>query len=502
MRSLNIFLAVMLTSLLTGCNIGPHSILESKRQEPPQIPAEIKFESDELFDIQQQFHESIEKKAPQEVNVEPLMPEYDPLADQMVSFSMVDENIQVILYSLSQAVGMNFIIDPGIITDEKKITLNFETVSASTVLKEILTSYDLYYEIKENVIRVKPYQEHLFRLNFLNADVKSNFIIGGDVLGAEEDKPASGLSGTFKMTGTGGNQGNGYDVIEDIVKRVLSDGGTYTLNRIAGSLYVKDTPAVIRTISRIIRHFKEMVSRQILIEAQSLEIALSDDYRYGIDWSAVRSLDNEATKLTNISWTLGEGLLLAGTSGDYAISAVIDALTTYGELKIVSNPSIRTIHGSPSIITVGESISYKKSVRQTSFGTGLDRDFTTEVEVSTVFDGLILGVIPFVEKNGRISLLIDPIKSDVEEQSLLPVPVGSGESISLPRVRIKEMSATIAVNSGDVVILGGLIDKEKITVDEGVPILSAIPLIGYLFKDLNTFDTVRELVIVLSVRII
>ena len=502
MRNPNIFLAAMFALLLAGCNIGPHSILESKRKQPTAIPDEIIAESDDLFNIKQKFSDSIARKSPRQIKVQPLMPAYDPLEDQMVSFSMIDENIQVILYSLSQAVGMNFIIDPEIATSEKKITLNFETVSASTVLKEVLGSYDLYYEIKENVIRVKPYQEQLFRLNFLDANVKSNFVIGGDVLGAEEDKPASGLSGTFKMTGSGGNDGNGYDTIEDIVKRVLSDGGSYTINRIAGSLYVKDTPTIIRTISKIIRHFKEMLSRQILIEAQILEIALNDNYKYGIDWSAVRSLDDETTKLTNLAWSLGEGLLISGTSGDFAISAIIDSLTAYGELKIVSNPSIRSVHGSPSIITVGESISYKKSVRQTSFGTGQDRDFTTEVEVSTVFDGLILGVIPFIEKNGRISLLIDPIKSDVEEQSLLPVPVGSGESISLPRVRVKEMSATIAVESGDVVILGGLIDKEAITVDEGVPILSAIPLIGYLFKDLNTFDTIRELVIVLSVRIL
>ena len=502
MRKPNIFVAMILTFFLTGCYLGPHSILNPKTHDPEAIPEEIMAESDNLIGIQQEFQRSLEKSAPREVRVEPLMPEYDPLEDQMVSFSMIDENIQVILYSLSQAVGMNFIIDPDIITAGKKITLNFEKVSAATVLKEILGSYDLYYEIKENVIRVKSYQEHLFRLNFLDTHIKTSFEIGGDVLGGEEDKPASGLSGTFKLIGTGGKGGNGYDAIEDMVKRVLSDGGYYTLNRVAGSLYVKDTPAGIRTVSKLVRHFKEMLSRQILIEAQILEVALNDSYKFGIDWSAIRNLDDAATELTRISWSLGEGLLLAGTSGEWAISGMVDALKIYGDLKIISNPSIRSKHGSPSIITVGESISYKKSVQTTSFGTGIDRDFTTEVEVSTVFDGLILGVIPFIEKDGRVSLLINPIKSDVEEDSLEPVPLGNGESITLPRVRIKEISATIALNSGDVVILGGLIDKEKLTLDKGVPFLSAIPILGYLFKDLKTFDSIRELVIILSVRVI
>jgi type II secretory pathway component GspD/PulD (secretin) len=130
----------------------------------------------------------------------------------------------------------------------------------------------------------------------------------------------------------------------------------------------------------------------------------------------------------------------------------------------------------------------------------VDTDRTTNIEVSTVFDGLILGVIPFIEEDGRITLLVNPINSDVDEDSLEPVATGGGESISLPIVRIKEISTTIALNSGDIVILGGLIDKQKVTRNQGIPILSAIPGIGYLFRDEHFRDQSRELVIVLSVR--
>ncbi|RZB35397.1 MAG: hypothetical protein SRB2_03195 [Desulfobacteraceae bacterium Eth-SRB2] len=69
-----------------------------------------------------------------------------------------------------------------------------------------------------------------------------------------------------------------------MVKQVISKGGKYSLNRLSGSLYVKDTPAEIRSISTLINHFKEMLSRQILIEARIVEVTLSDEYKYGIDW--------------------------------------------------------------------------------------------------------------------------------------------------------------------------------------------------------------------------
>ena len=127
------------------------------------------------------------------------------------------------------------------------------------------------------------------------------------------------------------------------------------------------------------------------------------------------------------------------------------------------------------------------------------------MQVSTVFDGLILGVIPFIEEDGHITLLINPIKSDVDRASLEPETVGgtdSGLSISLPRVLIKEISTTISLDHNEVAILGGLIDKHKIVDDNGVPGLSKIPVLGYLFKDQLESEETRELVIILRASLV
>ena len=502
MKALGLMVGLAAVLVMGGCHLGPAPLSAPEVHEPEKIPETIIADSEDLTKIQQQLQEGLQKKAERSIELAPVMPSYDPLADYIVSFSMVDEDFQVVLYSLSQAVGINFIMDPDVTASEKTLTLNFENVSAATVLREILNTYDLYYEIDQNVIRIKPYQEHIFQLNFLDTNLNTNFEIGGDVLGASETETASGLTGSFKLSGAGSRRGNAYDVIEDMVKRVLSPGGTFTLNRLSGSLYLRDTPAVIRSVSKLIGHFKSMLSRQIFIEARIIEVILSDEHRYGIDWSLIRNLDDAATELTSASWNMGDGLILSGTSGDFSLSAAIEALNIFGDVKIVSNPTIRSKHGKPAIISVGTSIAYKKSVETTILGTGDSRDTTTEVEVSTVFDGLILGVLPFIEEDGTITLLINPIKSDVDETSLEPEELGSGESITLPEVRIKELSTTISLHNGDVIILGGLIDKRLQRLNMGVPFLSALPIFGYLFKDEQTIDQIRELVIVLNVKLL
>jgi MSHA type pilus biogenesis protein MshL len=501
----NTFVTLTLFLLLAGCSLGPASVLEPKRPSPELIPKQTEAESDALATFQKGSRKNLEKEAPGTVEVEPMMPQYDPLDDQIVSFSMVDEDLQLILYSLSQAVGMNLIIDPSLAEGKRLVTLNLENVSASTVLKEILGTFDLYYQVEQNVIRIKPYEERIFKLNFLDTSVNASFDVGGDVLGAAETETATGLSGNFKLSGRGAKKGNPYDLIEEMIRGILSKEGKYSLNRLSGSLYVKDRPAVIRSIARLINHLKDMLARQILIEARIIEVSLSDQYSYGIDWSAVRDKSSTASDYDSVAWGLGSGLILRHVDMDWTISATLNALRTFGDAKIVSNPSLRCKHGQPAIISVGTSFTYKKSVTTTLVDRDSSRtDEATEVEVSTVFDGLVLGVIPFIEEDGKITLLINPIKSDVDPISLEPEDVGArgNESISLPIVGIKEISTTIGVNSGDVVVLGGLIDKHRQKAQKGVPFLSGIPLLGYLFKNEAVRDETRELVIILSVSMI
>lgn len=495
--------AVVLLLLLWSCASAPAPKYPAKQDSFQNLSREVEDESRQVGQAYRDLREKVESRPRVEPELEPVMPVYDPLDDHIISFSVVNESFQTVLYALSKSVGMNLILDPTIKKEDQRLTLNFEKVSAARVLREILESYDLYYEADERVIRIKPFQERIFYLNFLDSEVNSSFDVGGDVLGVGATESAGGLSGSFRLSGRGSGKGNAYDVIEDTIKRVVTGGGKYSLNRMSGTLYIKDTPAVQRSIAKLVAHFKQMMSRQILIEARIIEVSLSDDHKYGIDWGVIRDSAADLSALTQTGWSYGSGMVLNHQQGKYTISSLIDALQTFGDTKVVSNPTIRSKHGKPAIISVGTSFTYKKSVETTSSTTASENSETTQVEVSTVFDGLILGVIPFIEEDGNISLLINPIKSDVDRASLEPEQVASnsGQSISLPEVSIKEISTTISLHNNDVVVLGGLIDKRHSSEQRSVPVLSAIPILGYLFRDDIKTEETRELVIILTVSI-
>jgi len=477
-------------------------MIEPKPPGPQVVPENIKEESASADRDRRNIVRSLEKRTLKKLNVAPVMPKYNPLEDHIVSFSMIDEDLNTVLYSLAQSAGMNLIIDPGVTKEKHVLTLNFQDVSAATVLREILKAYDLYYEIDQNVIRIRPYQEKVFKLNFLDTNVNVGFDVGGDVLGASETESPAGLSGNFKLTGKSVNQSNVYDLIDKMIQKLRSQNGRYSLNRISGTLYVRDRPQVIAAVSRMINHLKEVLNKQILIEAKIIEVSLSDNYSYGIDWNMLREEMGKTTRLDSAAWSLTSGLVLSGISKSFDIEATIDALKTFGHTRIVSNPVIRCKNGRPAVISVGTSITYKKDVSVTTTSFSDESQNTTDVEVSTVFDGLVLGVVPFVDEDGDISLMINPIKSDVDPDSIKAVQVdtNSNESISLPKVGIKEISTTISLHSGDIVFLGGLIDRHRQKVKKGVPFLSSIPLAGYLFKNDVYRDETRELVIVLSVK--
>lgn len=509
----NIFSVLVMFSLvfgfLTGCAGVQKEIYNINKTDDPalgELPEMAAEEIARLNHDQNILQQTFEKRAPRQIDIKPIVPEYNPLDGHFVSMSLVDEELRIALFSLAKNVQMNLLIDPDIAMDSKRITVNFENAPASLILDKILKASGLSYTMEQNIIHVSGFQERFFKLNFLDASATASYSVGGDVLGGDSgDLNVGGLSGRFAIDGKGSKESNPYTLLEAMLAKIITPAGRFTLNSKTGTLYVRDTHNSIQAIARIISHLKEMMDRQILIEAQIVEVTLRDGFKFGIDWNHLRSALADSTKLVDsLSWSLEAGLVLNRAAGipTNQFNSVMDALSSYGNARVVSNPTIRVKHSQPALISVGTSFTYIKSATVTRSTGVIDGSESTEIETSSVFDGLILGVIPFIEDNYRLTLQVNPIKSDVEEQSLAAVQFGTDLSVALPQVDVKELSTVIGLQTGDTIILGGLIDRVKSDVSRGIPLLQSIPFLGQLVRDDYRVSDNKELVIILKVNII
>ena len=118
---------------------------------------------------------------------------------------------------------------------------------------------------------------------------------------------------------------------------------------------------------------------------------------------------------------------------------------------------------------------------------------------SSAFNGIILGVEPFIADNGSINLTIHPMQSEVDPNSLKLIDTGGGSKVTLPVIDFKGLVTSLSLNDGDTVILGGLIDEVGSDSGDGLPGLNDIPGIGNLFGGRSKSKESRELVIILRV---
>jgi general secretion pathway protein D len=439
-----------------------------------------------------------------------------------------------------------------------------KNVTTRELYNHILETFDLRGEIRNGALRIDLYEERIFSAGFLNTNLSVNLASGGDVFGSNvsADDSASGSANTlradFGISGNTPKQIDTYEELENAVKNILglaegrvptppsarnpsAAGGAgqsgvaaesspvrYSLNRTSGALYVKARPSQVRAIQRLIDLNKAILRRQLLVEAQLIDVQLNDGYQFGVDWTLLRRnvaglYGADPLRVEEHSTAFPEGTLLgrtltipaqvigsasAGNSlglsyGDERFSATIKALSSFGTLRVLSNPSVRVRNGMPALLSVGSNIRYiaKSSSTVNNLG-GSSSTTTSDVETDALFSGVVVGVVPYIHDNGRIELLIHPIQTEVTPESLSLIPVGNGNVVTLPRINYKGLTTTLNLGDGDMVMIGGLIDQNQSNSKDGLPGLSDIPAMGNLFGEQNKSHQSRELVIVLRVRLL
>ncbi|KRG44932.1 type II secretion system protein [Stenotrophomonas pictorum JCM 9942] len=546
-------------SLLLGAcaNMPPRSVQDLPPVEHKALEktgTAIADESAKLLQAQDRRLESIERKAPLGTVTTPLAPAYDPLEHSVVSISMFDADVGQLLWALAGELKMNLIVDPKVLEQKQRSSLHLSNVSAREVFNHILEAFDLHGELRGGALVVSQTKERIFNVDMLNSVTSLDLATGGDVFGAGMAGEGGGqsLRGALSMIGTVGKESDPYkqlgaalDVILEIEKAKQNTAPTtpdapkpaavasYNLDPNSGTLFVRGRPSQIRAVEELVEHNKKKLRRQVLVEAQILDVSLNDNSNFGVDWNLLRDrvagiyadtpatilpaadsvlgydgltrLNEQARTITFPNQTLGSALGRAmGLSymGD-TFSAAVNVLRGFGNVKVLSNPSVRVRNGSPAYLSVGTNIRYvTKSTSNFSNTGGGASNQSTDIQTDSLFSGVVIGVAPMIHDNGTVELLVHPMQTEVDTASLALKEFPNGNAVTLPQVNVKGITTTLNLRDGDTVMLGGLIDQNASLDDRGVPGLSDVPVFGRMFGSRAKRHTTRELVLVLRVKVL
>ncbi len=291
-------------------------------------------------------------------------------------------------------------------------------------------------------------------------------------------------------------------------------------------LLVMATPGEWDSIRAAI-HRLDISPLQVQIEAKILDVSLDGDLKYGVQWW-LAGLINTGSAATGIDYgripqysrdytgnpqdrhraSLGGGGSATPTSGGLFYSflnknfqVALNALQTSGQTKVLSTPSLVVMNNQQAQITVGtqvpvisQSIIGYGSVTGTGTGTGTGSNYTNTGigQASYISTGISLDITPRVNPGGLVYM-------DVQQQDSIPGTAANGQN---PPISQRNLSTQVAVQSGETVLLGGMIQDQIIDSKSGVPLLGSIPFLGNLFSTTDKNHHRTELIVLITPRVI
>lgn len=295
-----------------------------------------------------------------------------------------------------------------------------------------------------------------------------------DRSGYDRNNGSSRLGATSRMGGMGGG----------------NSGMSIAPNVESNSLMILATPGEFTMVEAALKRL-DVPPMEVMIEATLAEVTLTDQLRFGLQWSY-------ATKQGPVTFSEASSGAIAqqfpGLSFLYTgrpdINAVLSSLETLTKVKVLSSPKLLVLNNREAELKIGDQVPI---ITQSAVGT-LTSNSTIVNSVDLKDTGVILRVIPRVNKNGLVTLEVSQEVSDVGATTT--------SSINSPTIHQRQMSSTVEVRNGETIALGGLIRESVSNGRDGLPLLSRIPLLGALFGSTSHENDRTELLVLITPHVI
>lgn len=292
----------------------------------------------------------------------------------------------------------------------------------------------------------------------------------------------------------------------------------YSINKQAGVISVFAPERLHKQVSKYMDMVRRTVTSQVLIEAKVLEVSLTDEFSAGIDWSLTGLFNNRlsaavdavgssvAPIMTNPS-DPSLSLNALYTSGD--LNAAVQAMSRFGTVRALASPRLTVLNNQSAVLNVAKNQVYFEIEITTTRTEGSAPDTTIESDIRNVPEGVLINVQPSIDLDDRtVSMAVRPtvtrIIDYVDDPGVAYVAQQADVDISspIPILNVQEFDSVIKMNSGQAIVMGGLIQDRAQSTQNGVPVLGEIPLVGGMFRNQGDYVQKTELVVLLKATIV
>ena len=430
----------------------------------------------------------------------------------------------VILY-ISQTNGINIVADKSLPALKQLLSVNLDKVSLGEFLRYIERNYELQFQVGNELVWVtdgKDPKKLMEETRFYR--LRKGFVLPA-VLEPEETLRVTTVAGpvtttteTQKLKKFVNDGAPAMPSIERAITNLFT--GKYFIDYERNLIVARGTPQQLDVMEKVILEFDQPI-QQVLIEARFVTISKPAFLQLGAIWEMGRSsrpanAPNDFTGLMDVSRipSLGIGVQETFTNilGRSTLSATISALEQSGESQTLSAPRLTVLNNRPATISDGKvQYYYEQYTVKTTTGQYFSTSaFVPEGKPTKITGGAELAVLASISGDGKsIILALNPrVNTDVKMVQFATLTDTDSQGrkssfdINLPQYRTEELATRVVIKSGETVVMGGILERDKSTYVESVPVLGNLPILGALFRRRTEVDRPRYLLVFVTATIL